>query len=160
MNGIYKIEQEKIKQVALRAIKKVIFILLIVMVIGTIPAMQLMAREGKPENHIPSMLYSYFFTIPVFGLILWLAYKNLIKHFSGPLLEINDNGIYKWNSGKNPNVFISWAEITSIEEKKHSLLIKTSKASGWSGTGLIDIPKELEGYETVKNTINLKAGRA
>lgn len=159
MNGIYKIAPDQVSNVALRATKRNIIILIVTMITYILLTLQMMWKDEKTRASIPLVLCSPLFCLPIFGLILWFAFKNFVKHYNNPLIEINDNGIYKWNTGKTPNVFISWDQIIFVEEKKHTLLIKTAKASGWSGTGLINIPKELEDYDKVKNLIMLKANR-
>jgi hypothetical protein len=51
---------------------------------------------------------------------------------------------------------INWSDIDSIKDQGHSLLVKCKGSSMWDGKGLLNLPKEIEGFDKFENIIRQK----
>ena len=176
MNGIFKIQTDKVKSVVFQDLKNFSLIVLISMLFPLIMMIIMIPKEGFPI-YIP--IISMIFTLLIFTAIIAYMYNFKLVYYTAFELTISENGLHKkididdnkrvtgfrawaWHQqkilSKQHDTFIDWEKIKSVKRLKRGLLVK-SRYSDFYGYGLIAIPDVIEDFEMIQKYIENKIKR-
>jgi hypothetical protein len=154
MEQTFKITQGQEHKVVDRSLRKVLIILICMPVI----LFPFTASEGSIGIAVISALLSYLLFAGIYygsRSVVILIYQNLI-------FKVNDYSLSRevLMDESKLNFFqqLIWERnnIDSIKDQGHSLLVKCKGSSMWDGKGLLNLPKEIEGFDKFENIIRQK----
>ena len=165
MEKTFRITEGQEKKIAHRNLKMVFILLLCMPLIVMLPTL----AKGK----IIEGVITCFFSFSIFAAIYYgtrslsiLIYRNMVfrvndKFFSREVSmdesKLNFFHKFQWESNRGKwNKLINLSDILSLKDQGHSLLIKCKGASSIDGSGMITLPKEIEGYDELENIIRQK----
>ena len=165
MEKTFRITEGQEKKIAHRNLKMVFILLLCMPLIVMLPTL----AKGEIVAPIVTGLFSY----AIFAAIYYgntslsiLIFQNMVfrvndKFFSREVSmdesKLNFFHRFQWDANRGKwNKLVNLSDILSLKDQGHSLLIKCKGASSIDGSGMITLPKEIDGYDELENILRQK----
>jgi hypothetical protein len=169
MEKFYKLKPGTETAVATRNYKLIIGLLVV------LPIAFLIGNIKTGESVAVSVVTAVFTALLLGGIFYLVASVMIIAHRQTVyitdadgirrIMNINEadlNVIQKlvWTKAKeqqhNRNAYVRWSDLTSAEDKKHSIFLKSKNFNSLTGEGSMMLPKEIEGFDEIDTLIRNK----
>jgi hypothetical protein len=159
MEKFYKLKPGTETAVATRNYKLIIGLLVV------LPIAFLIGNIKTGESVAVSVVTAVFTALLLGGIFYLVASVMIIAHRQTVyitdadgirrIMNINEadlNVIQKHNR----NAYVRWSDLTSAEDKKHSIFLKSKNFNSLTGEGSMMLPKEIEGFDEIDTLIRNK----